>query len=49
MDKLRVGGTREAVDRFVTPPEPAFDRGAEISAAGGRITAAERKAEGLAD
>jgi hypothetical protein len=49
MDKLRVTGTREAVKRFVTSPEVSFDRSVEISAAAGKITAAERKAEGLAD
>jgi fructose-bisphosphate aldolase class II len=49
MDKLRVGGTRDAVERFVTAPEPMFDRSAEIAAAAGKITASERKAEGLAD
>jgi fructose/tagatose bisphosphate aldolase len=49
MDKLRVTGTREAVQRFVTSPEVSFDRSMEISAAAGKITAAERKAEGLAD
>jgi fructose/tagatose bisphosphate aldolase len=49
MEKLRVGGTRDAVKRFISPPERTFDRDREISAAAGKITADERKAEGLAD
>jgi fructose/tagatose bisphosphate aldolase len=49
MEKLRVGGTRDAVNRFVRAPEVARVRESEIEAAAGRITAAERKAEGLAD
>jgi fructose/tagatose bisphosphate aldolase len=49
MTKLKVGGTMAAVKRFVKAPEMALDRDAEIVAAGGKITAAERKAEGLAD
>jgi fructose/tagatose bisphosphate aldolase len=49
MEKLRVGGTRDAVQRFISLPERTFDRETEVAAAGGRITAAERKAEGLAD
>ncbi len=35
--------------RWVKAPELAVDRDREIAAAGGQITAAERKAEGLAD
>jgi hypothetical protein len=49
MEKLRVAGTREAVQRFVTTPDAPFDSHAEVSAAAGMITAVERKAEGLAD
>ncbi|MGH8188805.1 MAG: class II fructose-bisphosphate aldolase, partial [Steroidobacteraceae bacterium] len=49
MTKLKVGGTMAAVKRFVKAPEMALDRDAAIVAAGGKITAAERKAEGLAD
>jgi fructose/tagatose bisphosphate aldolase len=49
MDKLKINGTASVVKRFVTPPALTFDREAEILAAGGKITAAERKAEGLAD
>jgi hypothetical protein len=49
MTKLRIRDTMEPVRRFVTAPEMSLDRDAAIVAAGGRITAAERKAEGLAD
>ncbi len=49
MEKLRVGGTKDAVQKFVRTPEPVFDRQTEVAAAAGQITAAERKAEGLAD
>ena len=49
MKQLRVGGTADVVKMFVKPAAVQFDRGAEIVAAGGTITAAERKAEGLAD
>ena len=49
MQQLKIDGTADAVARFVTPAAPGLDREAEIVAAGGRITAAERKAEGLAD
>ena len=49
MTKLMVRDTMAAVNRFVTAPEMTLDRDAAIVAAGGKITAAERKAEGLAD
>jgi fructose-bisphosphate aldolase, class II len=49
MTKLKVGNTMEAVKKFVKAPEMTLDRDAAIVAAGGKITAAERKAEGLAD
>jgi fructose/tagatose bisphosphate aldolase len=49
MRQLKIDGTAEAVGRFVKAPQIAIDREAEIVAAGGKITAAERKAEGLAD
>jgi fructose/tagatose bisphosphate aldolase len=49
MRQLKIEGTAEAVARFVRVPQIAVDREAEIVAAGGKITAAERKAEGLAD
>jgi hypothetical protein len=37
------------VSRVVTAPQIPIDREAEVVAAGGKITAAEKKAEGLAD
>lgn len=49
MRQLKIDGTAQAVSRFVRVPQIAIDREAEIVAAGGRITAAEKKAEGLAD
>jgi fructose/tagatose bisphosphate aldolase len=49
MTKLMVRNTMDPVRRFVTAPEMTLDRDAAIVAAGGKITAAERKAEGLAD
>ncbi|MBI1872625.1 MAG: class II fructose-bisphosphate aldolase [Acidobacteria bacterium] len=49
LQKLRVNDTAGVMGRFVKPPQPAFDREAEIVASGGKITASERKAEGLAD
>jgi fructose-bisphosphate aldolase, class II len=49
MRQLNIAGTSQAVARFTTTPSVALDREAEIVAAGGKITAAERKAEGLAD
>jgi len=49
MTKLMVRDTMEPVRRFVTAPEMTLDRDAAIVAAGGKITAAERKAEGLHD
>jgi hypothetical protein len=49
MKQLRIADTAGAVTRFVKVPQLAPDRDAEIAAAGGKITAAERKAEGLAD
>jgi fructose/tagatose bisphosphate aldolase len=49
MRKLRVDGTAGVVARFVRAPELPAEHDAEIVAAGGKITAAERKAEGLAD
>jgi fructose/tagatose bisphosphate aldolase len=49
MTKLKVGGTMDAVKKYVKAPDLALDRDAAIVAAGGKITAAERKAEGLAD
>jgi fructose/tagatose bisphosphate aldolase len=49
MRQLKIADTAEVVARFVKPPQIPLDRDAEIVAAGGKITAAERKAEGLAD
>ena len=49
MRQLKIEGTAAAVARFVRPAQVPIDREAEIVAAGGKITAAEKKAEGLAD
>jgi tRNA sulfurtransferase ThiI len=49
MKQLKINDTAAAVSRFVTVPQIALDRNAEIVAAGGTITVAEKKAEGLAD
>ena len=49
MRQLKIDGTAEAVAKFVKAPQLPIDRDAEIVAAGGKITAAEKKAEGLAD
>jgi fructose/tagatose bisphosphate aldolase len=49
MTKLKVGNTMDVVKKVVKAPEMPIDRDAAIVAAGGKITAAERKAEGLAD
>ena len=49
MKQLKIANTTDAVARFVRPAQVAIDREREIAAAGGKITAAEKKAEGLAD
>jgi len=49
MRQLKIEGTAAAVGRFVRVPQVPLDREAEVVAAGGKITAAEKKAEGLAD
>jgi hypothetical protein len=49
MQQLKIAGTADAVAKFVTVTPLPLDREAEIVAAGGTITAAEKKAEGLAD
>jgi fructose-bisphosphate aldolase, class II len=49
MSKLKIDNTAPVVGRFVTAPQLPIDREQEIGAAGGKITAAEKKAEGLAD
>ena len=49
MQQLKVSNTVATIGRFVTAPDLPFDKDREIVAAGGQITTAERKAEGLAD
>ena len=49
MKQLNIASTAEVVSKFVTAPSLPIDRDAEVVAAGGKITAAEKKAEGLAD
>ncbi len=49
MQKLMVPDTAGVVKRFVTPSTTIASREDQIRAAGGGITAAERKAEGLSD
>jgi fructose/tagatose bisphosphate aldolase len=49
MRQLKIDGTAAAVQKFVQVPQVAIDREAEVVAAGGKITATEKKAEGLAD
>jgi fructose/tagatose bisphosphate aldolase len=49
MTQLKIAGTADTVARYVAAPQIAVDRDTEIVAAGGKITAAEKKAEGLAD
>jgi fructose/tagatose bisphosphate aldolase len=49
MTKLKITGTAGVVAKVVNVPQIALDRDAEIVAAGGTITASEKKAEGLAD
>ena len=49
MKQLNIGGTADAVGRFVAVTLLDASRGSEIRAAEGIITAAERKAEGLSD
>ena len=49
MTKLKIENTADVVRKFIKAPEMALDRDAAVVAAGGKITAAERKAEGLAD
>lgn len=49
MRQLKIDDTAALVERFVKVPALALDRDGEVVAAGGTITAAERKAEGLAD
>ena len=49
MEKLRIGNTADAVAKFVTPYQGLPPKADVIAAAAGKITAAERKAEGLHD
>jgi hypothetical protein len=49
MKQLKINDTASVVSKFVRVPSLLIDRESEIVAAGGKITAAERKAEGLAD
>ena len=49
MKQLQVADTAGVVSKFVKAPRLPIDREAEIVAAGGTITSADRKAEGLAD
>jgi fructose/tagatose bisphosphate aldolase len=49
MQQLKINDTASVVSKFVQVPQVPLDREAEIVAAGGKITAAEKKAEGLAD
>src|SRR5262244_2350685 len=49
MRQLKIDGTAAAVAQFVKVPDVPIDREVEILAAAGKITEAERKAEGLAD
>ena len=49
MRQLKIDGTAAAVKKLVRVPDVPIDRAAEIVAAGGTISAAEKKAEGLAD
>ncbi|HEX7139945.1 MAG TPA: class II fructose-bisphosphate aldolase [Vicinamibacterales bacterium] len=49
MTQLKINDTAPAVQKFVKVSDVKLDRDGEIAAAGGKITAAEKKAEGLAD
>jgi hypothetical protein len=49
MKQLKIDGTADTVKQHVHTTDVPFSRAAEIVAAGGTITAAEKKAEGLAD
>jgi len=49
MRQLKIDDTKDVVAKVVRVPQVAIDRETEVVAAGGKITAAEKKAEGLAD
>ena len=48
MKQLKINDTADVVSRFVKCRSSPLDRESEVVAAGGKITAAEKKAEGLA-
>ena len=47
--QLKVNNTAATIARWVKAPDLPIDKDREIVAAGGQITTAERKADGLAD
>jgi len=49
MSKLKIAGTRAVIKEHVKPVEVLASRDDAVVTAGGKITASERKAEGLAD
>ncbi len=49
MSKLKIQRTTSVISTYVKPSQKLPTRDEAVQAAGGRITAAERKAEGLAD
>ncbi len=49
MQQLKINDTVDVVKRLVRAPTVSLERDREIAAAGGTITAAEKKADGLAD
>jgi hypothetical protein len=49
MSKLRIQGTSAVARKHVRPIETIASRDDAVLAAGGKITASERKAEGLSD
>jgi fructose/tagatose bisphosphate aldolase len=49
MKQLKINDTAAVVSKIIKAPTLSIDREGEIVAAGGKITAAEKKAEGLAD
>ena len=49
MRQLKIDGTAPTVEQYVRVPQVPIDRDTEIIAAGGKITAEEKKAEGLSD
>jgi fructose/tagatose bisphosphate aldolase len=49
MRQLKINDTAPTVARFVKAPDLPVDAAKEVTAAGGKITASEKKAEGLAD